>query len=105
MFNYFLNLKLWATGWFRFHEITRWKDGWGPTSIKWYLMYGTTYLVCVVVLAGPVVSTSYYLGKYFNLPGAHFANAGEPLFGSVRSPPWVRIVVPALWALLLWSAI
>ena len=105
MSNYFLNLKLWYTGWDRFHEIEKWKPGWGPTERKWFLMYGTTYLLCVLVLAGPVASTSFYLGKYFNVPGDHFANAGEPLFGSVRSPPWVRIVVPALWALLLWGAV
>jgi hypothetical protein len=105
MSNYFLTLYRWYTGWSRFHEIEKWKPGWGPTERKWYWLYGLDYLACCLFLAGPVVSVSWYVGKYFNVPGAHFANAGEPLFGSVRSPPWVRIVVPALWALLLWGAV
>ena len=102
MNNYLLNLRLWYAGWKRFSEITRWKDGWGPTERKWFLMYGTTYLFCVLALAGPVVSTSWYLGEYFNIPGSHFANAGEPLWGSKRSPPWVRIVVPLFWVGLVY---
>lgn len=105
MKTYLLNLYRWYTGWSRFHEIEKWKPGWGPTERKWFLMYGTTYLLCVLVLAGPVASTSFYLGKYFNVPGDHFANAGEPLWDTVRSPPWVRLAVPIFWVVIAWMAL
>ena len=109
MKNFILNLKRWYKGWSRFAEITEWKDGWGPKERKWYLLYGIDYLACVLLLAGPVVSVSWYLGKYFNFPGSHFANAGEPLWDTVRSPPWVRIAVPVFWfvavPVLIWSLV
>lgn len=101
MKNYLLNLRLWYTGWSRFGEVTDWKPGWGPTKRKWFWLYGLDYLACCLIMAGPVVSVSWYLGEYFNVPGAHFANAGRSLWDSVRSPPWLRVVMPILWLVAL----
>ena len=98
--NYLLNLKLFVLGFAKLGTLD-YKPGWAPT--KFLPLYLIDYGFCVL-MGGPVVSVSWYLGQYWNVPGAHFALAGEPLFGSVRSPPWVRIVVPALWAVLLWGA-
>ena len=100
--NYFLNLKLFVLGFAKLKTLD-YKPGW--TARKFFLLYLFDYGFCVLVMAGPVVSVSWYVGEYWNVPGSHFALAGGPLFGSVRSPPWVRILVPALWAVLLWSAV
>lgn len=102
MNTYLLNLKLWYTGWSRFGEIKLWKKGWGPTERKWFLLYGLDHLACCLILAGPVVSVSWYVGEYWNVPGSHFANGGRPLWDSVRSPPWVRVAVPIFWVGVLW---
>ena len=99
--NYFLNLKLFLLGFAKLKTLD-YKPGWTP--IKFLPLYLFDYGFCVL-MGGPVVSVSWYVGEYWNVPGSHFALAGEPLFGSVRSPPWVRIVVPALWTSLLWVAV
>lgn len=99
--NYFLNLKLFLLGFAKLQTLD-YKPGW--TARKFFLLYLFDYGFCVL-MGGPVVSVSWYVGEYFNVPGAHFARAGEPLWESVRSPPWVRVVVPALWAWLLWIAV
>jgi hypothetical protein len=102
MSNYLLNLKLFLLGFWKLGALN-YKPGWTP--IKFLPLYLFDYGFCVLVMAGPVVSVSWYVGEYWNVPGSHFALAGDPLWESVRSPPWVRIVVPALWASLLWVAV
>jgi hypothetical protein len=99
---YIENLKLWWQGWSRFNEII-FKPGWGPDKMNWRLLYALDYLATPLFLAGPVVSLSRYAGDYFGLDGAHFAQAGPPLWGSRRCQPWVRIAVPVAWvALAAW---
>ena len=97
---YLSNVLAWLRGFRHLGEIT-YKEGWTPR--KFLPLYLLDYGFCTVGMAGPVVSVSWYLGEYFNLPGHHFANAGRPLWGTERSPPWVRVVVPIIWVFLgLW---
>jgi hypothetical protein len=99
------NLRAWWVGFRRFGEIHSWKDGWGPTSWGWKALYAIDYLACALILAGPVVSVSWYLGAYWGVEGYHFANAGKPLWGTTRCAPWVRLVVPAAWVVGTWSLV
>jgi hypothetical protein len=104
MTNYILNLRLWWTGWHRFDELTM-KEGWTADGWGWKLLYLFDYGACCLILGGPVVSVSWYLGAYWGFEGHHFANAGLPLWGSVRSEAWVRVWVPVAWLLLIWLAL
>ncbi len=101
MDNYLLNLKLWYLGFKRFGEL-RFKPGWSADGWGWRILYGLDYLATPLFLAGPVVSLSWYFhNRWFSL-GYHGANAGNPLWGSVRCEPWVRLAVPLFWVWMAW---
>ena len=104
MKNYFLNLKLWYQGFSRFPEITDWKLGWQGT-FKWKALYATDYLAGCLIFAGPVTSVSRYVNDHWFSLGIHGAHAGPDLWGTVRSPPWVRVGIPLAWVGILWFLI
>ncbi|MDP2322581.1 MAG: hypothetical protein Q8N51_00945 [Gammaproteobacteria bacterium] len=94
---YISNVVAWLSGFTRLKSVA-YKPGW--SHLKFLPVYLFDYGFCVLVLAGPVTSVSYYVhNKWFSL-GYHGAHAGPPLWGTVRSPPYVRVAVPALWLLI-----
>ena len=101
---YLSNLLSWLTGFRRVWraEAIDYKPGWN----RWNFLplYLIDYGLCVIVLAGPVTSISQYAEAHW-FSSYHGAHAGPPLWGTVRSPPWVRAGVPFLWASILWFLI
>jgi hypothetical protein len=98
MRNYLLNLRLWFNGFRRFGEL-QFKPGWS-NDWRWKLLYTLDYGFCVIFMAGPVTSVSRYTEDHW-FSSYHGAHTGPDLWSSVRSPPWVRVVVPVVWAILL----
>ena len=100
MKQYFTNLWLWLSGWFKFGRIT-FREGWSA-DWRWYLVYGINYGINVIT-GGAVQPISGRLQKHRSgkvwdfilrmverIDTYHGANAGAPLFGSLESPVWVQ---------------
>lgn len=114
MAQYIENLKLWATGWRKFDQIT-FKAGWSGDQWRWRLLYLFDYGTRVL-LGGAVVSWSrwfydnrdrYQWAKFIDrllnhVEDNHGANSGPELWGSKDTGVANLLGVLALMALLLW---
>ena len=90
------------------------KPGWGPW--KFLPVYLFDVGVTVLIAAGAVEPLSTFMQRHRagwlndavldaieRFDADHGANSGKALWGSVESPRWVRVGVPAVWAgLLIW---
>jgi len=91
------------------------QPGWGPW--KFLPVYLFDVGVTVMIAAGAVEPLSTFMQRHRagwlndavldaieRFDADHGANSGKALWGSVESPLWVRVGVPAVWAgLLIWG--
>ena len=101
MQTYLNSLLTWLTGFGKLGAVD-YKPGWN----RWNFLplYLLDYGFCVLVLAGPVTSISQYAEAHW-FTSYHGAHTGPPLWGTVRSPVWMRILVPTIWGAILWFSI
>lgn len=107
MKQYFKNVGLWFTGFFKLGKL-KYKEGWGP--VKFFPVYLLDVGFCVLVAAGPVATHSWFMNAHRDgwlndkildiievVDEDHGESAGGPLWGSKEPPQDVRIFVPAFW--------
>ena len=97
MGQYLSNLKSWWWGFSHLRDIS-YKPGWNHSKFFWLYLFD--YGACVIFMAGPVTSISRYTQDHW-FSSYHGAHTGPDLWGTRRCDPWVRVVVPIFWALLL----
>ena len=119
--SYRTNVRAWWAGFNRFHEITDWKPGWGPDSLRWRLLYWANYGTRVLT-GGPCVSWSRYwyerrqtyghagfMTRLLNhIQENHGARAGGPLWGT-QDTAWAVAGGLVFWLLgvpaIVWGAV
>jgi len=98
----------------RFGHPIQYQPGWGPWKFLPVYLFDVGFTV--LIAAGAVEPLSTFMQRHRagwlidaaldaieRFDADHGANSGKALWGSVESPLWVRVGVPAVWAgLLIW---